>query len=169
MIKNSTIDDIDDIFELYKIATEYQKSRYTIHWPEFDRSLIIMEIKEQRQWKLLIDNSMACIWATTFSDPLIWEEKNNDPSVYIHRITTHPSFRGENFVSEIVEWAKNYAKINGKKYIRLDTVGENQKLIEHYQRNGFNFLGLSKLKNTKGLPAHYNNAVVSLFELHVKK
>jgi hypothetical protein len=49
----------------------------------------------------------------------------------------------------------------------LDTVGENQKLIEHYTSFGFNFLGLSQLTNTADLPKHYHNATVSLFELSV--
>ena len=164
-IQNSTLEDINEIYRLYKLATDYQKTRYIVHWPEFERVLIETEIRENRQWKLMLDNSIACIWATTFSDPLIWEEKNNDPAVYIHRIATNPEFRGRNLVSEIVDWAKRYAKENNKKFIRLDTIGENEKLIEHYKNSGFAFLGLSKLKNTKDLPQHYDNATVSLFEL----
>ncbi len=164
-IQNSTIEDIDEIFRLYKVATDYQKTKYIVQWPEFERNLIETETSENRQWKIIINNSIACIWATTFSDPLIWEERNSDPAVYIHRIATNPEFRGRNFVLEIVGWAKGYAKENNKKFIRLDTVGKNEKLIEHYKNAGFNFLGLSKLKNTNGLPQHYNNAIVSLFEL----
>jgi hypothetical protein len=71
-------------------------------------------------------------------------------------------------VGKIVEWAKNYAKENQKKYIRMDTVGYNLGLINYYTRCGFDFLGLLKLKNTGGLPAHYENATVSLFEIEVK-
>ena len=167
-ISNSTINDIDEIFELYTIATNYQKARSAFSWPDFERVLIELEIAENRQWKMSIDDAIACIWATTFSDPLIWEEKNNDPAVYIHRISTNPSFRGRNLVLHIVEWAKLYAKNNERKSIRMDTVGENEKLIEHYKKCGFNFLGLSKLKNTVGLPAHYKNATVSLFEINIE-
>jgi hypothetical protein len=70
-------------------------------------------------------------------------------------------------VFQIVDWAKIHAIANDKQFIRLDTVGENKGLIKHYTACGFKFLGLSKLKNTKGLPAHYENASVSLFELQV--
>jgi ribosomal protein S18 acetylase RimI-like enzyme len=114
---------------------------------------------------MIMDGEVVCIWATTFSDPLIWEDKNMDPSVYIHRITTNPRFRGKGLVKKIVEWARNYATNKGKKFVRMDTVGENLKLIEHYKDCGFDFLGLSQLTNTDGLPKHYHNAVVSLFEL----
>jgi ribosomal protein S18 acetylase RimI-like enzyme len=136
-------------------------------WPEFDPELIKTEIAEERQWKMIEDGNTVCIWATTFDDPLIWEEKNADPAVYIHRIATNPEHRGNNLVQKIVDWSKEYAVENGKEYIRLDTVGKNEKLIEHYTNSGFTYLGLLKLQNTEGLPAHYDNASVSLFELKV--
>ena len=164
-INNSSIHDIDEIFRLYKIATEFQKTRFSVHWPEFDRKLVETEILENRQWKIVIDGKIACIWATTFNDPQIWEERNEDPSVYIHRIATNPDFRGQNLVGQIVEWVKIYAKENQKEFVRMDTVGDNIGLVRYYEKCGFDFLGLLKLKNTEGLPAHYDNATVSLFQM----
>lgn len=164
-IQNSNIYDIDEIFRLYEIATDFQKTRFTVHWPEFDRNLIEAEIEEKRQWKIMVEDKIACIWATTFSDPQIWEERNNDPSVYIHRIATNPDFRGQNFVGKIIEWVKVFAIENNKTFVRMDTVGDNPGLINYYTKCGFDFLGLSKLKNTTGLPAHYDSATVSLFQM----
>mgnify|MGYP003602040181 FL=1 len=168
-IRNSKIDDIDEIFRLYKIATDFQKTRFTVHWPEFDRKLIETEISENRQWKIIADGKIACIWATTFTDPQIWEERNDDPAVYIHRIATNPDFRGQNLVGQIVEWAKIYANENQKQFVRMDTVGDNPGLINYYTKCGFDFLGLLKLKNTTGLPAHYDNATVSLFQMIINR
>ncbi|HEU4496616.1 MAG TPA: GNAT family N-acetyltransferase [Flavobacterium sp.] len=167
IIKNSTNKDIDEIFRLYKIATDFQKTKFTVHWPEFEIGLIEKEISENRQWKILIEDRIACIWATAFSDSQIWEDRNSDPSVYIHRIATDPNYRGQNLVGGIAAWAKNYAGENNKKYIRMDTVGNNPGLISYYKKCGFDFLGLSQLKNTIGLPAHYENATVSLFQMEL--
>ena len=61
--------------------------------------------------------------------------------------------------------AKIYAIENQKQFIRMDTVGDNSGLINYYTKCGFEFLGLLKLKNTEGLPAHYDNATVSLFQI----
>ena len=166
-IQNSTIDDLAEIFHLYRMATDLQNAKQVVPWPEFDRTLIETEIDEKRQWKLLINSEIACIWATKFSDPLIWGEKNLDPSVYIHRIATKPAFSGKNLVAKIAEWSLQYAKKNNKTYVRMDTVGQNEKLIEHYKNCGFEFLGLSKLTTTDGLPVHYHNATVSLFQFDV--
>jgi len=166
-IQNSTVKDIDTIFCLYKKATDFQKMKSAVPWPDFDRELVEKEIKEKRQWKIVIDNKIVCVWATTESDPQIWLKRNQEPSIYIHRISTNPDFRGQHLVKEIVKWSRLYAKANNKKYVRMDTVGENFGLINHYKKSGFDFLGLSELKNTNGLPAHYQNATVSLFQMLV--
>jgi len=166
-IHNSDIEDIDNIFCLYKTATDFQKKKAAAPWPDFDRELIKKEIGEKRQWKIVIDGKVACVWATTESDPQIWLKKNDEPAIYIHRISTDPHFRGQSLVKEIVKWSKIYAKEKNKKYVRMDTVGENSGLINHYTKCGFDFLGLSELKDTTALPAHYHNATVSLFQILV--
>jgi ribosomal protein S18 acetylase RimI-like enzyme len=165
-IESCTTDDISEIFRLYRIASEYQRLKKTVVvWPEFEVQLVETEIAEGRQWKLIIDQKIACVWVITFSDEQIWEERNTDAAIYIHRIATNPNFRGKNFVSIIVEWAKEYAKSIGKDFVRLDTLGNNIKLIEHYTNAGFNFLGMFDLKNTDGLPDHYHNVPACLFEI----
>lgn len=168
-IENSTVNDISEIFRLYRLASDYQRTKQTVVvWPEFAPELVETEIAENHQWKLLIDGRIACVWATTFSDEQIWQEMNNDAAIYIHRIATNPDFRGQNFVSIIVEWAKEYALQHNKDFVRLDTLGNNVKLIEHYTNAGFTFLGMFDLKDTSGLPDHYHNAPAALFEIRLK-
>ena len=72
-IKNVSIVDIDDVFRLYKIASEYQREKKkVIVWPNFDRNMVETEITEKRQFKMFIDNEVVCILAITFSDEQIW-------------------------------------------------------------------------------------------------
>ncbi|SNR38965.1 GNAT family N-acetyltransferase [Flavobacterium sp. ov086] len=166
-ITNCTLADIEKISELYEVARQYQKIKSATIWPIFSHNLIETDINEKRQYKIIIDNEIACIWTLTYKDPQIWEEKDNIFSIYIHRIATNPSFRGQNLVAIIIKWAKEYAQENNKKLIRLDTVGKNLGLISHYEKLGFEYLGLFDLKDTSELPEHYHNAAVSLFELSV--
>ncbi len=44
------------------------KLKNQVAWPEFARDLIIEEIEDLRQWKLLMNGEIACIWATTLND-----------------------------------------------------------------------------------------------------
>lgn len=169
-IENCIENDLGEIFRLYRIASEYQKAKKTVVvWPEFEKQLVQTEIRENRQWKLIMKGEIACVWAIAFSDEQIWEERNADAAIYIHRIATNPSFRGKNFVSIIVEWAKEYAKKNEIDFVRLDTLGNNFKLIAYYTNAGFNFLGMFDLKNTSGLPAHYHNVPACLFEIDLRE
>lgn len=163
-IVNSTKEDIPEIFRLYQIATAFQQQKFPENqWPVFEKSLIETEVAENRQFKLIIDAEIACVWAITYSDPDIWTDDDGKSAIYIHRIATNPHFRGNNYVKIIVDWAKRFAQ--GKKYIRMDTCGENKKLIQHYKSCGFDFLGIKKLENARNLPAHYQNADVCYFEI----
>jgi hypothetical protein len=154
-IKNCSLTDTDTILELYAAARDLQTQKKRVVWPKFERSFIEKEIIDERQWKLIIDDQIACNWAITFDDKEIWSDTDYTNSIYIHRIATNPAFRGNRFIDIIVAWAKPYALSKGKKYVRLDTLGNNTKLIEHYTSSGFNFLGITTLPDVKNLPEHY--------------
>ena len=164
---NSTAEDLDTIFHFYDIAVAHQKLKFNKHWLGFDVDVIKKEIAENRQWKILINNRIACIFAITFDDEHIWKEKNKDKAVYFHRIVTHPDFRGMGLVKHIVDWGKNFAKENELGFLRMDTWGDNDKLINYYQECGFNFLGIIN-PDFKNLPKHYNGINLSLFEIRLK-
>jgi GNAT superfamily N-acetyltransferase len=155
-IKNCSWNDADAILELYDAAMDLQAKKNMVVWPKFERVFIEKEIQEERQFKVMIGDEIACNWAITFEDREIWGERDRDNSIYIHRIVTRPAFRGNRFIDAIVAWAKDYALSKGKEYVRLDTLGNNTRLIEHYKSAGFRFLGITKLENTQNLPEHYH-------------
>src|SRR5690606_2631162 len=102
IITNCSKEDLTEILRLYEAARSFQKIKNAVVWPSFDLDLIETEIAENRQWKIVLDNQIACVWAITFDDHQIWEARSNDPAIYIHRIATNPDFRGNNFVGEII-------------------------------------------------------------------
>jgi ribosomal protein S18 acetylase RimI-like enzyme len=167
-IQNSTLDDLDVILALYDSAIEHQKKVFTRHWQPFDRQMIEREIQEKRQWKMVIDDQVVCIFAITYNDPIIWKEKDTDPSLYLHRIVTHPAHRGKFFVKDIIAWGLEFGRKQGKQFIRMDTFGDNQKLIDYYVACGFNFLGLTSVGAADNLPKHYAGASLSLFEIPIR-
>jgi ribosomal protein S18 acetylase RimI-like enzyme len=154
-IKNCSLADLDTILTFYDAAIKLQTQKKTVVWPKFERSFVEKEIREKRQWKIMVGNEIACNWAITFDDKEIWGERDENNSIYIHRFAANPAFRGHRFIDAIVSWARAYALSMGRKYIRLDTLGNNTRLIEHYKSAGFNFLGIWKLTNTQNLAAHY--------------
>lgn len=167
-IKNCSLKDADAILALYDAAMDLQTKKKMVVWPKFEKSFIEKEIEEERQFKLMIGNEIACNWAITFEDKEIWGERDNNDSIYIHRIATRPESRGNRFIDVIAAWAKDHALSKGKQFVRLDTLGNNTRLIEHYTSAGFTFLGISKLENTKNLPEHYHREPnCCLFEMQL--
>ncbi|MBB1285278.1 GNAT family N-acetyltransferase [Flavisolibacter sp. BT320] len=154
-IETCTLHDVDAILELYEAARMLQQEKQMVVWPRFERAFLEKEIEEGRQWKLVQNDMIVCNWAIAFEDKEIWEERDQSNAIYIHRIATHPAYRGQRFIDALVDWAKAYAKWLDKRYVRLDTLGNNTKLIWHYTSAGFAFLGMVKLTETVNLPQHY--------------
>lgn len=161
---NSTPDDLETIFGLYDAAIAHQKQVSEQHWLPFDRQMVRAEIAEGRQWKIVVDGQVACVFMAAYQDPAIWGERDRDPSVYLHRIVTNPDFRGRHFVAAIADWAAEHGRVLGKKYVRLDTWADNPKLKEVYTRSGFRFLGIGPPADPAALPSHYSTITLSFFE-----
>lgn len=167
-ITQSKLADIDQILSLYDAATALQASKNMTQWPKIDRNLVILELSEGRQWKMVHQGQIVCVWVVAFEDPQIWGERSNQPSVFIHRIANHPQFRGRGFVGNIVDWAKDLYSDGPIQFIRLDTVGHNEGLIQVYTSHGFTLLDPVELEDTTGLPSHYNDGKVYLFEIELE-
>lgn len=169
IIQNSSLEDLEQIMSLFSSAVSYQRARGYNLWPLFEKQLIEQEIREKRHWKIMEGNMIACIFSVMYSDPVIWgKEKNSDPAVYLHRITTDPLFKGRGMMGIIKQWAIEHAKNTGKKYVRMDTWGDNENLRNYYISCGFNYLGQTQLKQVEGMPGHYGGSLLSLFEIEVK-
>lgn len=166
-IVNSTPEDLPVIFDLYDKAIAYQKKVGSRHWLGFEKKLIETEIAEKRQWKLVKDGAVACIFVITWNDAMIWGERDQQPSIYLHRIVTNPEFRGQSSVSEIIEWAREFCKKHGRKFIRLDTFGDNGPLIEYYKKCGFTYLGLTQMGKRPDLPKHYEGTNLALLQIEI--
>lgn len=163
---NSQQEDFDTIFKFYDMAVAHQKKVFNKHWQGFSKELVETEIAENRQYKILVDDEVACVFAVTFNDQLIWGDRDHD-AIYIHRIVTHPGFRGLFFVKEIIKWASAFASENDLKYIRMDAWADNEKLLEYYTGCGFDYVGVVTMEKTDGLPKHYEGISLSLFEIEI--
>ncbi len=165
-ILNSTPEDTETIFELYQLATEYQRKNGYNLWKEFDRELIATEIEEKRHWKIVEEGEVACIFSIFYNDPLLWGKDDNEFSIYIHRIATNPKFKGRSLTKVIIDWAKAHCKETDRKYIRMDTWADNKNLGDYYIKCGFKIAGHRQLdKDAKGLPKHYSTLSLVLFEI----
>lgn len=165
--QNSESSDLTEIIKIYEAAAQYQAAKGYNVWPIVSHDVVLKEIEEQRHIKIIKNNVIVGIFTMAFSDPIIWGERDNNTSLYLHRIATHPNFKGNNLMSYIVEWSKQKAIENNKPFIRLDTWADNENLINFYLKYGFKIVG-DKFLPPSSLSKHYWNITVTLFELKVK-
>lgn len=166
VVKPCSISDIDFILYLNKEAIAYQRSKGYNLWPVFERSLIETELKENRSWKLIDGEIIACTFSVLYSDPLIWQERNSDPAVYLHRIAVNPCYKGRQLITVVRDWAILHAKEMNKRFVRMDTWGNNLNMREYYIRHGFSYLGQSFLKKEE---EHYGGKELSLLQIEVAR
>jgi GNAT superfamily N-acetyltransferase len=166
-ILNSTSADLDFIFKLFASAIDYQKkNRYDL-WPQFSREFIENELSEERHWKVCNGASIVGVFSVLYNDPVIWGERDQEPSVYLHRITVNPSFKGKGLMQVVKTWAQEHAKQKGKRFVRMDTWGDNVSLRRYYMTCGFQYIGQQYLTDVEGQPPHYGGSVLSLFQTEI--
>jgi GNAT superfamily N-acetyltransferase len=166
-IINSSIKDIDTIFQFFDAAINYQRKNGYQLWPQFSRKMIGTEIKENRHWKIIDEEKILCVFSVMYNDPVIWGEMDKDPSVYLHRIAVNPEFKGKKIMVAIRHWGIAHAKETGKIYLRMDTWGENETIRNYYIKCGYNYIGQQHLTTAEGLPEHYGGNLLSLFQNEV--
>ena len=161
------MDDLEMIFSFYEEATLFQKTKFHKNWQAFDWEMVKKEILKKKQYKIISEGKVAAIFAVAYSDPIIWKEKDLDPSLYLHRIVSHEDFKGKYMVKEIINWSIQHAKYLNLKFIRLDTFSGNTNLIEYYIKCGFKFVGISTMEKSKDLPSHYAGTSLALLEVAI--
>src|SRR4051812_29814914 len=100
-ITASTTRDMDSIFLLFDSAIDYQKKNEYNLWPKFSRQMILDEIQDNRNWKILDGNTIVCVFSVHYNDPVIWKEKDQEPAVYLHRIAVNPLLKGRGIMNVI--------------------------------------------------------------------
>jgi GNAT superfamily N-acetyltransferase len=168
-ITPTDIGDLDDIEKLFTLAIEYQRRKGTYSWQGMNRPLFEKEIAERLHWKIVEEDAIACFFSVAFTDRLVWDERDTDPSIYLHRIVTNPLFRGNGYVRQIVAWAEGYGREMGKQYIRLDTGRDNPRLNAYYRECGFEYRGIKQFPDDAGpsVPKHYLGSGLSLYERRI--
>jgi GNAT superfamily N-acetyltransferase len=70
----------------------------------------------------------------------IWGAAVDESAAYVHRLAVSRAAAGAGLGDAMLDWAEAKARSAGKRYVRLDCVGHNQKLNAYYQRR-FAFAG----------------------------
>lgn len=166
-IINTTKEDLDMIFFLFEQAMELQgKNGYKV-WDNIDVAGLNKDIANGLQYKILRGNEILCIFSIQYNDPFIWLDRDQGDAIYLHRIVVNPKFKGQKQFEKVLNWAKQLARQNNLKFVRMDTWAENKKIIDYYKLFGFEFVEYFKTSNSTELPTQNRNLNVALLEMKV--
>lgn len=83
------------------------------------------------------NNEVIGIFLLKDTDKTYWD--NDDSAYYIHHLATKIGYSG--LGKQIIEFIEKLAKLDSKKYIRLDCKKNNDGLNQYYQKQGFIYKG----------------------------
>ena len=155
--------------DCWAAAVEYQKTANLPLWPAYPEAVIDREIGEGLHYSaLLSDGQLAGFFSLVLADPLIWEEKEQGDAIYIHRMCVNPACRGNRLAAWVLAWAYGYTSGCGRRFVRMDTWGDNERILAHYAACGFQLVGKRRIGIVPGLSPHYYNANLALFENEIE-
>jgi GNAT superfamily N-acetyltransferase len=90
-------------------------------------------------------------------DVTYWPEIESGSSAFVHRLAVHPRVQGFDLAHTLLAHAVHLARVEGRRYLRLDCASGRPKLRGVYERFGF------RLHSQK----QFRTAFVDRFELEV--
>jgi len=165
LVLHTEVNDVPQIFELFEHSISYQEKHGYPVWRNYDRNAILRDIENKNQYKIVVDGKMAIVFSVCYADKVIWREREQGDSIYLHRIVVNPAFKGQKLFGEIVAWTIKHCKEKHLANIRMDTWAANANIIDYYKGFGFNFVENYTTPDTTELPVHNRNLALTLLEM----
>jgi GNAT superfamily N-acetyltransferase len=142
LVKNASVDDILIIENILSDVDCWMDSNNLLHWG-----------KENIQWAVLSQNyriddfyiayeediPVACMALIDF-DPIFWPDIPKGKSLFLHKIAVKRDFASKGYSKELIDFAKEAAKLRNIQTIRLDCFQHNYKVRHIYEKQGFNLV-----------------------------
>lgn len=164
----ATLDDTQRIYDLFEKAIRFQKQHNYIGWTVYDKSAINTDIATGRLYEVISGTDVIGIFTLYDADPLIWQEKEKADAVYFHRLILNQDFKGHKLFRIVLDWLMGYADAHQRRFIRMDTWAENEKLIRYYKGYGFTNVGHCITNDTDELPVQHRNLNLALLQMDME-
>lgn len=133
--------DLEQVLALLVQAAQWLRSQGLRQWSHYLNEDMAPELAEaiaadQVYLALAGDRPVGTISlqrAPSEWDRTIWGAVASDEAVYVHRLAVHRTHAGRGVGAFMLDWAENYARQHGYRYLRLDCVGHNERLNAYYQ------------------------------------
>jgi GNAT superfamily N-acetyltransferase len=148
----------DILLEIFLEAAHWLRTNGLSQWSHFldgyGRDDILDSINNRTTLLIVKDEKVVGTVTVQLSpdewDQHIWGGIDLDSSIFIHRIALTRSHSGKGLGQKIINWIEREIEFPiNKKFIKLDCVGDNQRLNDYYLMIGFQYLGSSEDGHSK--------------------
>lgn len=103
---------------------------------ELSADRINREVENGMFWLAKVEEEFVGCLRYQLQDKEFWDDVPHEDSAFIHRIAVRRKFASQGISQKLINWAKQKAKSDGKRYLRLDTL-KRGKLCRLYESLGF--------------------------------
>jgi ribosomal protein S18 acetylase RimI-like enzyme len=163
-ISNTLEADLEFIYSLFEDAIIYQRKNGYPDWSDYCKDSLKEDIRLKRQYKIVIDGDIACIFTTCFSDTIVWREEDKNDAIYLHRIVVNKHYKGQRLVGKVIDFTSTLGKKLNRNKIRIDTWANNSSIIDYYKSFNFKIVRHSFNPDVPELPIQMRGNKVVLME-----
>jgi len=144
-VRRAGPDDLDAVVEILSEAARWLLERGIRQWPDpFPRDRVAALLDRGEFYVARVDGKPAATFALLSSDPAFWGEQPPD-AAYVHALAVRRAYGGRGLGERLLEWAEAQAAADGRTYLRLDCMSDNEALRAYYERLGFEPRGEAQL------------------------
>lgn len=163
-MQQAQIAEIDELQALFASAIAWQQQRGVPTFTTFPASFFAQEINEGAIFVARRAGKLVGTVSLYEADDYIWD---NDaaPALYIHRLASLRTAEGRGVGAALIGWSRRRAAELGKQWLRVDCWADNIELCRFYERQGFSIVRDKNTGQHAGLPEHYQNINLRLFQM----
>ena len=139
-VRPATQEDVSAIAQVLSEAAVYKAEQGDYLWgtEPFTSDEIEARLQGGGLYAAISDGEVVGTVTLTDQDKRIWEDDGeNHEALYIHQLATSDEARGKNLGEQIIDWAVDKAREEGRNAVRLDCSYTNRGLCQYYERRGF--------------------------------
>ena len=142
-ISKANISQLDSIFKIIKDCRMAMNNdgifQWTANYPTIE--IISNDIQMEYMYCLIVNDIIIGIINIGDIQELEYKSVNwiynEDKILTIHRLADQPQFQKQGFAKKLMDFAENYAILNGYTSIRLDAYSGNERVLRFYENRNY--------------------------------
>lgn len=142
MIREATLQDLEEIMTIVRAVVKLMRERGSVQWDDSypTEADYLKDINKRELFVYLIEDKIVGVYAISHEGHNEYPSINwtsNVPAWTLKRIAISPDYHGRGIADQLMRFAEEHAKDNGVYRINTDTYSENLHAQKVFKRHGY--------------------------------